>query len=79
MYLTHEQRHSLTIAASTARANDRIQAIDAAAEQLRRENPGAFHTDDSLHERVFVHQPSPALPCKAFHHPFPRERATSGV
>jgi hypothetical protein len=39
--------------------------------RLRAENPDAFHTNTSLHTRIFFHEPRPGTPCFAFHRPFP--------
>ncbi len=45
---------------------DWSRAIDAVIERMRRENPGAFHTDDTLRHRRFVHAPLHDIPHAGF-------------
>lgn len=61
MYLTRKQRNTLKVAASEG-----IRAINKHVSRLRTENPGAFHSADSLCGRVFYHKPLRGEPCLAF-------------
>jgi hypothetical protein len=61
MYLTHEQREALTAAAQVGLAD--IEGIIAL---LRKYNPEAFHTAESLPQRVFFDQPVRNEPCRGF-------------
>ncbi|WP_245616687.1 hypothetical protein [Paraburkholderia acidipaludis] len=67
MYLTREQRTALIETALQLQEGDcRIEAIDALVARLRIENPLAFHSRDSLIERVFVFEPATNIPLRNF-------------
>lgn len=58
---------SLTHAEQIALLNASLEgpeAIDALLEVLRRANPRAFHTLDSLGTRTFYDEPVQSLPCR---------------
>ena len=57
MQLTDHQRMLLRDAAAAG-----IASIDEIITQLRRTNPEAFHTSESLVQRVFIHDPGHAIP-----------------
>ena len=59
MLLTQSQRQVLLISAKTGEVNFAIR-------QLRHENPEAFHTAESLPQRVFVYEPKQGEPCRMF-------------
>jgi hypothetical protein len=59
MLLTQSQRQVLLISA-------KIGEVNFAIRQLRHENPDAFHTAESLQQRVFVYEPKQGEPCRMF-------------
>ncbi len=62
----HRQQLSDAAAVGAPGSDDRIRAIDLVTERMRAENPGAFHTAESLAARMFWHQPSHELPMRGF-------------
>jgi hypothetical protein len=42
-------------------------------ERIKRQNPRAFHTEDTLDTRVFFNQPMRGEPCKGFIRFAPKE------
>lgn len=43
-----------------------IELIDKAAQQARELSPKHFHNEDSLHSRIFFHEPTRSLPMANF-------------
>ncbi|SAK56230.1 hypothetical protein AWB80_02176 [Caballeronia pedi] len=63
MFLTSAQRKSLMETTMPRKgAGSRIAAIDAVVARLRHENPNAFHSAQSLEQRVFFHAPDSDIP-----------------
>lgn|GEM_PF-1643994 len=63
MFLTPAQRKSLMESTIPHKgAGSRIAAIDAVVARLRHENPNAFHSTQSLEQRVFFHAPDSDIP-----------------
>jgi hypothetical protein len=75
VFLTNKQRIALQKAADRETASERQLALDELAVRLQLENPQAFHTNDSLHERCFYHAPNPGTPFFDFIIPFPKEQS----
>jgi hypothetical protein len=67
VHLTHEQRTALIEAARQKQEGKLgIEAIDALVARFRIENPLAFHSWDSLAERIFVFEPLTKIPLRDF-------------
>jgi hypothetical protein len=65
MFLTIEQRRAI----GSANAG----TLDSVIERIKRQNPRAFHTEDTLDTRVFFNQPMRGEPCKGFIRFAPKE------
>ncbi|CAE6846690.1 hypothetical protein R75461_07277 [Paraburkholderia nemoris] len=61
MYLTDDERQAL-LSASVNRA----ESLDQILKRIRRTNPDAFHTDETLSSRVFYDEPMGSEPCRGF-------------
>ncbi|MFL9961023.1 hypothetical protein PQR02_07830 [Paraburkholderia sediminicola] len=61
MYLTHQERRTLQLAADKSN-----QALERIVAGIRAANPGAFHTKESLSERVFHHKPEGHVPYRGY-------------
>ena len=62
----HRQQLSDAAAVGAPGSDDRIRAVDLVIERMRAENPGAFHTAESLGDRTFWHAPKHDLPMRGF-------------
>ncbi|SAK96532.1 hypothetical protein AWB77_05623 [Caballeronia fortuita] len=63
MFLTSDQRIALMETAVLQQdADSRMAAIDALIAVLRQQNPNAFHTNVTLAQRVFYHEPDSDIP-----------------
>lgn len=64
MLLTDQEHAALTIAAYSGE-----DVLERTIARIRKENPAAFHTKESLRERVFYDEPLNELPCARFVRP----------
>ncbi|QCP55117.1 hypothetical protein FAZ95_38985 [Trinickia violacea] len=62
MFLKDQERIALLNASLTPDELDRVIST------VQQRNPHAFHTQESLHTRVFFNQPLHGEPCKGFIH-----------
>jgi multidrug efflux pump subunit AcrA (membrane-fusion protein) len=62
IHLTSLQRTQLVLA-----AKQDLESLDKTISDIRRDNPKAFQTRQSLAERVFYIKPAQAIPCSSWH------------
>ena len=70
MYLTGSERNALCAAATQGGLQ-----LDGTIRRIREQNPRAFHTADSLRDRVFYDQPTLNEPHRYFVRPAPLQAA----
>jgi len=67
--LTQEQREALL------NSSERVGGLERAIHELQGANPGAFHTDATLAQRIFFDQPLHGEPHHGFVRSMPQQKA----